>query len=436
MASPRDRRVEASDAVARAHSVVETLRAAAGRIEAERALPPDVVAALHKARLFRLMLPRSLGGDEAHLKTLAQTMEVVAEADASTAWCLGQAAGCAMSAAYLKPDAARRLFGPADAVLAWGAGIVGRATAVDGGYRFTGKWTFASGCANATLLGGHSYVFNADGTPRLAPDGRHLDRTALFVKSKAKIHDIWHTLGLRGTASYTYEVTDLFVPEDETVDRDKDHERIATGDLFVFPTTYAYATAFSALMLGIAQGMVRDLTVLAATKTPRGQPSSLIESPVFQSQLAVLEARLRSLRAYLHTTIDEVWDKAVSGARAAADRARQPQTREHLRHHRGRRDRIRSLSRRRPDSDLPDPSVRATAARRALGVAADPGPSGELRHHRPRAPRPPTRLARRARLGRDRPRSTSSRSSAHALASRRRSRRYAFAHPTGACRPP
>jgi alkylation response protein AidB-like acyl-CoA dehydrogenase len=315
MASPRDRRDETiapSDPVARAQTVVETLRAAASRIEAERALPPDVVAALHKARLFRLMLPRSLGGDEAHLKTLARTIEIIAEADASTAWCLGQAAGCAMSAAYLKPDAARRLFGPADAVLAWGAGIQGRAVAVDGGYRVTGQWTFASGCANATLLGAHSYVFNPDGTPRLGAGGRHLDRTALFVKSKAKIHDMWHTLGLRGTASYTYEVDDLFVPEDETVDRDKAHERIAPGDLFIFPTTYAYATAFSALMLGIAQGMVSDLKALASTKTPRGAPSTLIESPVFQSQLAVLEARLRSLRAYLHTTIDEVWDKAIA----------------------------------------------------------------------------------------------------------------------------
>ena len=321
MASPRDRRDNtmdpARDPVARAQAVAETLRAAASRIEAERALPPDVVAALHTAKLFRLMLPRSLGGDEAHLKTLARTIEIIAEADASTAWCLGQAAGCAMSAAYLKPDAARRLFGPADAVLAWGAGIQGRAVAVDGGYRVTGKWTFASGCANATLLGGHSYVFNADGTPRTSPDGRHLDRTALFIKSKAKIDDMWHTLGLRGTASYTYEVADLFVPEDETVDRDKAHERVAPGDLFVFPTTYAYATAFSALMLGIAQGMVSDLTALASTKTPRGQPSTLIESPVFQSQLAVLEARLRSLRAYLHNTIDEVWDRAITARELA-----------------------------------------------------------------------------------------------------------------------
>src|SRR5262252_3804851 len=206
---------QVAEAIDRARGVVGLLRSSADRIEAARALPPDIVAALHQARLFRLLLPRSLGGDELHLKTLAEVMEVVGGADASTAWCMGQAAGCAMAAAYLKPDVARRFFAPADAVLAWGAGIQGRAMAVDGGYRVTGKWTFASGCANATLLGGHSYIFERNGTPRMRADGRQLDRSLLFVKSRAAIHDSWHTLGLRGTASYAYEVENLFVPEEE-----------------------------------------------------------------------------------------------------------------------------------------------------------------------------------------------------------------------------
>lgn len=317
MASRRERGEEraasgassSGDAVARAQSIVETLRAAADRIEDARALPPDVVAALHDARLFRLLLPKSIGGDELHLKVLAEVMETVARADASTAWCLGQAAGCAMSAAYLKPEVARRLFGPADAVLAWGAGIQGKAVATEGGYRVTGKWTFASGCANATLLGGHSYVFEADGSPRRGPDGRQLDRTVLFPLSKARIHDMWHTLGLRGTASYTYEVEDLFVPEEEAIDRDAVEERKESGTLYIFNGTAAYATAFSALMIGIAQGMVDDLAALAKAKTPRGAPSSLMESQVFQSEYAQLEARLRAARAFLHTTVGEIWER-------------------------------------------------------------------------------------------------------------------------------
>jgi alkylation response protein AidB-like acyl-CoA dehydrogenase len=298
-----------SDAVARARGLAKTLRTAADRIEEARALPTDIVAALHEARLFRLLLPKSIGGDELHLKTLAEVIEAIARVDASTAWCLGQAAGCAMSAAYLKPEVARRFFAPADAVLAWGAGIQGKAVAVDGGYRISGKWAFASGCANATLLGGHSYVFEADGAPRRRADGRQLDRTALFDVSKARIHDMWHTLGLRGTASYTYEVQDLFVPEEETIDRDQPSELMERGTLFIFPNTFAYAASFSALMLGIAQSMVDDLAALAKTKTPRGAPSSLIESQVFQSQYALLEARLRAARAYLHTTLDDIWEK-------------------------------------------------------------------------------------------------------------------------------
>ena len=298
------------DAVARAQGLVDLLRSAADRIEAARALPPDIVAALHEARMFRLLLPRSLGGDELHLTTLAKVMEVVGGADASTAWCMGQGAGCAMSAAYLKPEVAKHLFGPADAVLAWGAGIQGKAVAVEGGYRATGKWTFASGCANATLLGGHSYIFEKDGAPRKRPDGRQADRSLLFVKSKAIIHDMWHTVGLRGTASYTYEVEDLFVPEEETIDRENQKEVVEPGTLYVFSQTLVYGAAFSALMLGLADSLVRELKALAMTKTPRGAPSTLQESPVFQTQLALLEARLRACRAYLHATLDRLWDKA------------------------------------------------------------------------------------------------------------------------------
>jgi indole-3-acetate monooxygenase len=307
---PNTQAAQAADAVNRAHGLMEMLRSSADRIEAARAMPPDIVASLHQARLFRLLLPRSLGGDELHLKSLAEVMEVIGGADASTAWCMGQAAGCAMAAAYLKPDVARRFFGPADAVLAWGAGIQGKALAVDGGYRVSGKWAFASGCANATLLGGHCYVFEKDGAPRKRADGRQADRTVLFVKSKATVHDMWHTIGLKGTASYTYEVIDLFVPQEETIDREEPKEVVEPGTLYCFSATLAYAVAFSALMLGLAHSLVRDLKTLAMTKTPRGAPSTLKESPVFQSQLAVLEARLRACRAYLHTTLDAIWKKA------------------------------------------------------------------------------------------------------------------------------
>lgn len=304
-----ERQPTPSDALSRARGIVDFLREAGPRIEAARALPADVTARLNQARMFRLLLPRSIGGDELHLVEHTKVMETIAGADAAVAWCMGQGAGCAMSAAFLRPDVAKRLFGPPDAALAWGAGIQGKAVQCDGGWRVTGKWTFASGTSNATLLGGHSWVLDREGKPLKRPDGRNADRTMLFAKSKATIHDMWHTLGLKGTASYTYEVTDLFVPHEETIDREGTAELVEPGTLYLFPTTLAYAAGFSALSLGIAAAMVRDLAALAQSKTPRGAASSLKDSAVFHSELAQLEARVRACRHYLHGTLGEIWDE-------------------------------------------------------------------------------------------------------------------------------
>ncbi|MCB1745328.1 MAG: acyl-CoA dehydrogenase family protein [Gammaproteobacteria bacterium] len=290
-----------NDVIIRARSVGEVIKAAAPRIEAAGRLTDDVVSAMHEAGMFRLLLPKSVGGDEVTLRTHAEAMEIIASFDASTAWCMSQGSGCSMSAAFMAPEAAKRMFGPRNAVLAWGAGIQGKAVIVDGGYRVTGTWSFASGSGHATLIGGHSYLYNADGSKVLAEDGRHRDRTMLFAREKAKFHDVWDVMGLRGTASDTFEVTDLFVPADETVDRDNYAECREPGPLYRCSTSLAYGVGFSALQLGLARAMLDALHDLAMTKTPRGAPSSLLESPVFHMLYARLEAKYRAARAYLHS---------------------------------------------------------------------------------------------------------------------------------------
>src|SRR4030088_3793934 len=108
----------------------------ADEIERTRRLTQPVVSALIENGLYRALLPESLGGPEAAPEIFMQMLEEVAKADASTAWCLGQCAVCAITAAYLDPDAAREIFGPPDGVLAWGA-IAHEAHAVPGGYRVT-----------------------------------------------------------------------------------------------------------------------------------------------------------------------------------------------------------------------------------------------------------------------------------------------------------
>ena len=132
------------------------------------------------------------------------------------------------------------------------------------------------------MLGGHSLIFEADGSPRLRADGRQLDRTLLFSRDKAKFNDVWHVLGLKGTGSNTFAVEDLFVPEEETIDRENPSELYELDPLYVFSTSLVYGISFAALQLGIARSMLDDLTHLAMTsKSLLTQSTSPIGAPSF-----------------------------------------------------------------------------------------------------------------------------------------------------------
>jgi alkylation response protein AidB-like acyl-CoA dehydrogenase len=198
------------------------------------------------------------------------------------------------------------VFGPRDAVLAWGAGVQGRAVASEGGYRISGTWGFASGGKHATWLGGHCRVFEADGSPR-AVRGGHAHRTALFPRQKAAIADDWYVMGLRGTRSEGYSVDDLFVEDALTLDRETPEERRLDATLYRFSTTNVYASVFSGVALGIARSTLDDLVALAGHKHPRGALSAMRDSPVVQTRLAELEARLASARAYQQQVLSDVW---------------------------------------------------------------------------------------------------------------------------------
>ncbi|MDD9984083.1 MAG: acyl-CoA dehydrogenase family protein [Gammaproteobacteria bacterium] len=306
-----------------ARAVVSLLRERTAAIEDGRELTADVLDALHERELFRLTLPAHVGGYELPIPVLASVTEVIAGADASTAWCLGQAFGCAMSAAFLDEDAALQVFGPSDAVLAWGAGPQGTAVATDGGYVVNGTWRFASGAKHATWLGGHCKVHEGDGTPRLAANGVQKLRTALFPREQASIADDWYVMGLRGTRSEGYTVENLFVESRLTLDRETPEECRVDSTLFKFPTTNVYASVFSGVALGIARAMLDDFVQLASRKSQRGARTSMRESAVIHTRLAELEAQLGAARAYQRETIRKVWDEVdAKGEITMSQRAR------------------------------------------------------------------------------------------------------------------
>ncbi|MCY3671994.1 MAG: acyl-CoA dehydrogenase family protein [Alphaproteobacteria bacterium] len=291
------------------------IEAAAPEIDRTRRLTPGLLDALHEHKLFRMLLPKPYGGLETPPPLFFRTISEVARHDGSTAWCLCQANGCAMAAAYLAPEIAEEMWGndPA-AVLAWGPGPA-EARETEAGYRIDAKIAFASGARHATWLGAHMPVVDDSGERQRMADGSTLIRTFLMPASSIEIEDIWDTIGLRGTASDGYTLKDRFVPEAYTTVRDHEDWRQYEAPLYLFLSMNMYAMGFAGTALGIAEGVLDAFLALAQDKTPRLHKSRLADNELVHYDTAQAVARIRSARAFVLSEVEDIWDGAQNAER-------------------------------------------------------------------------------------------------------------------------
>jgi indole-3-acetate monooxygenase len=297
------------DPLTAARNLGPAIATAADTIEATRRLPASLLASLHNARLMRMLSPRSVGGDQAEPTAYVLAIEEIGRHDASVAWNVFVANSAALIAAFLEPAVARTIFGNPQTIVAWGPPNTSRAKAVPGGYRVTGTWDFASGCRNANWMGAHCQVVGCDGSLRRNRYGRPAIRSLLFPAEQATLIDNWHTIGLRGTASDGYSVTDLFVPEAFSTTREEPQLRREPGPLYAFPMQGLYAVGVAGVALGIARAMLETFIDLARRKAPRGL-ERLADSATVQGDVARAEAKLAAARAYLSDTLGRIYARA------------------------------------------------------------------------------------------------------------------------------
>jgi alkylation response protein AidB-like acyl-CoA dehydrogenase len=304
---------EGAGFLAAARDLAPVVRAAAIQAEAERRLPASLVAALRDAGLFRMAVPRSLGGPEVDPITVGRVVEELATADASAAWCVMLANQANSGAGFLPPDGAAEVFGGSDAIPAAVLRPVGRAEIVDGGFRATGRWPFASGSTHATWLGGECAI-TRDGAPVKDDEGREVVRLLFFPLADVTIHDTWHTSGLRGTGSHDFSVEGAFVPERRSFRIHVDPP-VHPSPLFRTPPL-TYITHGSHA-LGIGQAAI-DATIEMADAKP-----ALRDQKRLQGQLAEAQALVESARAYLYGAAEELWRTVSAGGEGSpAQRAR------------------------------------------------------------------------------------------------------------------
>lgn len=297
------------DPVRAARAIAPRARALRDETERQRRLPPPLVDALVAAGLFRLWVPRELGGVEADPRSLVETVEVLSAADGAVGWCLMIAAGTALSSGYLPAAGAREIFGDPASIVGGRLAPGGRATRVDGGYRVSGRWGFNSGIDHATWLLGGCVLWEGD-RMLLRPNGAPVARYMFFPKATCNVIDTWSVGGLRGTGSHDFEVEDVFVPDERSFSFDEPYLR---APLYRLPPFTLLAPAFSAVALGIARGAIDALVELAKHKTSCASGTPLRDRASAQAAVAQAEAQLRSARLFLLDAVDAAWRDTLAG---------------------------------------------------------------------------------------------------------------------------
>jgi len=311
--------IDAQPLVQAAAAMRPVLRRYQEELEREQRLPRALVEQLHDAGFYRMTIPRSLGGLQVDPLTYTRVVELLAEGCGSVGWNVCNNSIGQLVTLGLPDDGVQEVHGQQGPSRMAGTAVQGggEAVAVPGGYRVTGHWTFGSGCNEARWMLG-SFQIIENGEPRRGPDGKSLYWRAVFPREEATVlPGSWDVAGLRGTGSFDWTVTDVFLPERRTmvhagIPLDNQWSRWP-GVTYALPTQCWIGPHHSSVITGIARAGIDALIELAGAKTPRGRTFRLCDNPQVQEAVGRADAVLNAGRGYRSAAIAEIWNTIAAG---------------------------------------------------------------------------------------------------------------------------
>ena len=312
---------DSASALAAAEALLPLVRRCREEGERLRHVAPAMAEAARKAGLLHMYLPRGLGGRQLDPLTAFKIVEMISSVDGSIGWCVMIASVQSAHAGWLRPDIGRKIAGdPVDLGMAGSIRPLGRAIPVDGGYRVSGQWDFASGVHHATWVIAPSIIMNGD-TPRRDAMGQPVWRIMWVPKADFRIVDTWYVVGLRGTGSHDFAIDDVFVPEAHSSMTSEPQQHPGVSYDRRLQTTWAW-TATVANALGIARGALDNFSDLATTHATTMTTALLRDRPRVQAQVGEAEAMIGAARSYVFDKVGRLWELAhAESGGAALDRA-------------------------------------------------------------------------------------------------------------------
>lgn len=305
---------ETSPLLAKAKLLAPLLKSKGEENDAKGRLSDEVVAAMREAGFFSLMVPKSVGGMESNPVQVLSVIEAICNLDGATGWVMmASNVATASAAAFLSDAGFDKVFGGSRPIVAGAGAPTGKAEVVKGGYRLTGHWTYGSGCLHADYIHAGA-VIHENGAPRLIPGTKDPEtRIFVFPASQAKLLGNWDVLGLRGTGSIDYAVSDVFVPEDLTHSAGELVGKRG-GDNYRIGVVGFSSLGHTGFALGHGRRILDELAALV--HSTGGRPTGLTAlggSDSFKQEFATAEGKLRAARALCYDVWGDILDTVSKG---------------------------------------------------------------------------------------------------------------------------
>ncbi len=284
--------------VALARGLREVVQAEAAECERIRTLTPAVVDEMWSSGLMSAFNPVVAGGVEPSFTQMIETWIEMAWQDGSFGWVgIANLPSSFAAAAYLPDEGFAEVFSAHDNHVTMGGQFFpnGQGTVVDGGYLLNGAWSFGSGIGHAEYVAA-GFLPIDNGEMRWISEGLPEMYVAVLPRAQVSFNDGWHVQGLKGTGSYDYSVTDVFVPASRTFELFTRAPRRGTSPATRMGLMPVTAAGHASWALGVAKSMLDDVQELAATKFRMSDMASLASRPTFQKGLAHHRAAWRAAR--------------------------------------------------------------------------------------------------------------------------------------------
>ncbi|MEE2656326.1 MAG: acyl-CoA dehydrogenase family protein [Chloroflexota bacterium] len=275
--------------------VVASVADASQSINEDRQIPRELVGSMASQGLFRLLVPRSVGGEEIDLLDYLAITQAISSADGSMGWCLNQNNVLGTMASLMSDSLAKEVWADTDTILSNGPPQHASIEPAKGGYSLTGRWNFSSGSRHSTWV---------------VAVGRYEDQTLSLIMPHADVEwiDSWQVGGLRGTGSFSFKTNARFVPAHRTWVEAKAIRR-EKGPLYLINRRLLFGAGFASVALGVARSALDEAINTSMAKTPQEQVL-LRDQVQTQQDIGNAEALWGSCDAYLKEKARTLWEHA------------------------------------------------------------------------------------------------------------------------------